>query len=131
MSIFITTLKSYRLKLTFPNHLFPDIEKPIILNMPANITQDTDSDSATAVVNWVAPNATDNSGSQTMTPSHSPGSSFSIGITPVEYSAIDPSGNIAFSIFAIDIKGTFTYIIIYSPLGYVHSFPVIFQFQFN
>ena len=78
--------------------------------MPANITQGTDGGSATAVVIWVEPNASDNSGSQTLTSSHSPGSSFSIGITPVEYTVIDPSGNIAVGIFAIDIKGTLTYI---------------------
>ena len=92
---------------------YTDNEDPIILNMPANITQDTDGGSATAVVNWVEPHATDNSGSQSLTSSHSPGSSFSIGVTPVEYSALDPSGNLAVSTFVIDIKGTFTSVNVY------------------
>ena len=105
---------------------FKDYEKPVILNMPANITQDTDISSATAVVSWVEPNASDNSGSQTLTSSHSTGSSFSIGVTSVEYTAIDPSGNIAVSVFLIDIKGTFTsvYVHLVHLAMFIHALSV-------
>ena len=70
--------------------------------MPAKITKETDTGLATAVVNWVEPNA---SGSQTLTSSHSPGSSFSIGLTSVEYTAVDADGNTATATFIVEIEG--------------------------
>ena len=82
-----------------------DFEKPVISNMPAKITKETDDGSATAVVSWVEPNASDNLGSPTLTSSHSPGSSFSIGITSVEYTAVDANGNTATAIFIVEIEG--------------------------
>ena len=82
--------------------LISDFEKPVILNMSANITQYS---FATAVVSWVEPYATDNSGSQTLTSSHSPGSSFVIGHTPVVYTSVDLNGNKATKTFYVDIKG--------------------------
>ena len=75
--------------------------------MPANITQNTDSSLATTVVSWVEPCATDNSGFLNLTSSHSPESSFSIGVTPVEYTAVDDSGNTMTQIFTIHVKGKF------------------------
>ena len=73
--------------------------------MSANITHNTYYGLATAVVSWVEPYAIDNSGFPTLTSSHSPGSSFSIGVTHVEYTAVDGSGNKVTSMFVIDIKG--------------------------
>ena len=78
--------------------------------MSTNITQNTYYGLATAVVSWVEPYAIDNSGPTTLTFSHSPGSTFSIGVTPVEYTAVDDSGNKVTSMFVIDIKGLYTHI---------------------
>ena len=79
--------------------------KPIISNLPTDITKDTDSGLPTAVVTWVEPTATDNSGSQTLTSTHTPGSSFRIGVTSVEYRAVDSAGNEAVDGFTVTIEG--------------------------
>ena len=84
---------------------FSDFEKPEIHNMPAEITKGTDRGLPTAIISWMEPNASDNSGSQTLTSSHSPGSSFSIGVTAVEYTAIDLNGNVGNSTFIVNIEG--------------------------
>ena len=86
---------------------FSDFEKPVILNMPSNIIKHTNYGLVTAFVSWVEPYATDNSGSETLTSSHSPGSSFYIGVTPVQYTAVDPGGNTMTQIFTIHVKGKF------------------------
>ena len=82
-----------------------DHEDPIINNTPANIIQNTDSGLPTAIVTWQEPTATDNSGSQTLTSSHQPGSAFNIGITIITHTSIDSSGNIVTDSFIIDIHG--------------------------
>ena len=46
-------------------------------------------------ITWNAPNATDNSGFVTLTSSHDPGTLFSVGTTEVNYTAVDPAGNMA------------------------------------
>ena len=84
---------------------FSDFEKPVITNMPAKITKEIYKGLATTVVNWDEPSASDNSGSPTLTSSHSPGSSFSIGVTSVEYTAVDANGNTATETFIVEIKG--------------------------
>ena len=76
-----------------------------MLNMPADIVQDNDNGLSTAVVNWVEPNATDHSGFQTLTSSHSPGSTFQIGFTSVEYKSVDDNGNTATRVFVIHVRG--------------------------
>ena len=91
--------------LTNLGFLFSDSEKPVINNLPTNITQYTDRGLATADVSWVEPYAADNSGFKTLTSSHSSGTSFSIGVTPVEYTVVDPSGNTMTKIFTIHVKG--------------------------
>ena len=73
--------------------------------LPADITQDADPGVATAIVNWVVPTVTDNSGSHTMTSSHSPGQPFPIGVTVVEYTAVDQVGNTESQTFNITING--------------------------
>ena len=62
---------------------------------------DTDFGMSTAVVTWTEPIAVDNSGSQTLTSSHSPGSSFKIGLTFVLYTSVDTSGNKATATFSV------------------------------
>ena len=73
--------------------------------MPSYITQNTDVGLSTAEITWSEPTASDNSGSVTLTSSHSPGSNFSIGVTVVTYTAIDDSSNTVNSTFSITIQG--------------------------
>ena len=90
---------------TFRAIFSSDHEDPIINNTPANIIRNTDSGLPTAIVTWQEPTATDNSGSQTLTSSHHPGSSFNIGITIITYTSIDSSGNTVTDSFITDIHG--------------------------
>ncbi|XP_072025661.1 uncharacterized protein [Amphiura filiformis] len=80
-----------------------DVDAPIISDTPNNIFQNTDPDSATAVVVWMSPSASDNSGSVSLTSSHSPGDTFPIGLTEVTYTAIDSSNNMAETSFNITV----------------------------
>ncbi len=74
--------------------------------MPSNINANTDSGLATAVVSWTAPTASDYSGgSVTLTSTHNPGGTFSIGTTTVTYTATDPSGNEATASFTVTVTG--------------------------
>ena len=84
-----------------------DAEKPVISDLPDDITRNADQGSATTAVNWVEPTATDNSGSQILTSNHSPGDSYPIGVTAVEYTSVDPSGNTEMQSFTITINGNF------------------------
>ena len=84
---------------------FTDIESPIITGMPASFTQNTDKGLPTATVFWIEPTASDNSGSQTLTSSQSPGSTFDIGVTSVIYKCVDPSGNVVIMSFTVTIEG--------------------------
>ena len=86
---------------------FTDIENPEILGVPANIIHSTDEEYATAIVNWVEPTANDNSESQILTSNHSPGDSYPIGVTVVEYTSVDLSGNTETRSFTITINGMF------------------------
>ncbi len=82
-----------------------DNENPSITSLPSNIVQNTDASSATAVVTWVEPTADDNSGSVTLTSSHSSGDAFPIGETIVTYTAIDDAGNQIEETFTVTIEG--------------------------
>ena len=72
--------------------------------MPWNITKLSGHPSV--AVNWTEPLATDNSGIQTLTSSHTPGSMFPIGSTPVVYTSTDPSGNVEIQTFFVIVKGS-------------------------
>ena len=78
---------------------------PVITGIPDDTLQNTNQGSATAIVNWVEPTATDNSGSQTLTSNHSPGDSYPMGVTVVEYISVDLSGNTDTQSFTITING--------------------------
>ena len=74
--------------------------------MPANINQNTDTNSATAAVSWTLPTSTDNSGEgATFTSSHNPGDLFNIGSTTVTYTATDPYSNQAIATFDVTVTG--------------------------
>ena len=94
-------------KITFV--VFTDNEVSMFSNTPGDITVNNDAGQSFAVVTWTAPTVTDNSGSYTVTSSHSSGSSFTIGITRVTYSVVDASGNTASYSFNITVIGKFIY----------------------
>ena len=73
--------------------------------MPGSITQNTTKGLASANVTWTEPTATDNSGLQTLTSTHSPDSTFSIGVETVQYKAVDPYGNNVVDTFTVTING--------------------------
>ena len=82
-----------------------DTSKPIIFNIPRNIIQNTDRGLPTAIVNWTEPTAIDNSGIQTLTSTHTPGSSFDIGVTIVMYMSVDIWGHETTVSFSVTVKG--------------------------
>ena len=73
--------------------------------MPHSITQNTANGLPSANVTWTEPTATDNSGLQTLTSTHSPGSTFSIGVETIQYDAVDPYGNNVVETFTVTING--------------------------
>ena len=83
------------------------MEKPIILNIPSNITQSTDKGLPTALVYWIEPVAVDNSGIQTLTSTHTPGSSFNIGVTIVTYTSVDAAGHNTSQLFSVSGEGNY------------------------
>ena len=83
------------------------MENPVIHDCPENIMNLTGPDNDRGIGVWSPPTASDNSGNVTLTPTHYPGDLFSIGVTKVTYSAVDPSGNEApVCCFNITIEGT-------------------------
>ena len=84
---------------------FADDEMPVISSTPADISQSTDATLATAVVTWSAPTANDNSGVVTLTSTHNPGDTFSLGATTVTYTAVDAAANMATDSFTVTITG--------------------------
>jgi hypothetical protein len=75
---------------------------PIFSNCPANISIETSSDSA--VVNWVAPTATDNCGTPSVSSNFASGQKFAIGSYTVTYAAIDAKNNRTVCSFAVIVK---------------------------
>ncbi|XP_072041427.1 hyalin-like [Amphiura filiformis] len=78
-----------------------DVENPILSGMPDNLTKL--SGHPNEPIAWIEPNATDNSGIVSLTSSHGTGDMFSLGVTLVTYTAVDPSGNMDTGTFAIEI----------------------------
>ena len=80
----------------------------MISSMAANITEIIDNIDFDApsdvIINWEEPVATDNSGLQTLTSSHTPGSLLPVGLTEVTYTSTDPSGNVETQTFYVTIK---------------------------
>eukprot|EP00057_Strongylocentrotus_purpuratus_P026271 XP_011680745.1 PREDICTED: hyalin-like [Strongylocentrotus purpuratus] len=83
-----------------------DNENPVIFGCPSDQNVNTDSGSATAVVTWRQPRATDNSGSQTLTSTGNPGDYFPIGNKTVTYNATDDAGNTETCTFFVVVSDT-------------------------
>ena len=84
-----------------------DTEKPVISDMPENITVNTDEGMDYATVLWTEPTAIDNVGVVSFTSNYSSGSQFNVGETIVTYTAADAVQNSyseSFSIFVRDIE---------------------------
>ena len=88
-----------------------DNENPTITDIPSDITQNTDIGQPTATVVWIEPMGNDNSGSLTLTSSHSSDSSFPIGDTAVTYTAVDAAGNTGTAAFTVTIGGSATFLV--------------------
>ncbi len=83
-----------------------DDEAPLITNCPADITMDNDQDNCSAIVPWTEPTATDNCQLLAFTPSQGPNTSFDVGVTPVEYVAVDNVGNVSKCNFNVTVVDT-------------------------
>ena len=70
-----------------------DSEAPAFSNCPTNITISNDPGSCGAIVNWIAPDLTDNCSAPTISASHFPGDFFPVGTTTVSYTGIDEAAN--------------------------------------
>ncbi|MBA4053163.1 MAG: hypothetical protein C0490_00470, partial [Marivirga sp.] len=79
-----------------------DITPPVITGCPANITASANS-VCKAIVSWTPPSATDNC-TVTMISNHSPDEQFSLGVTPVTYTATDSKGNVSTCTFNVIVE---------------------------
>jgi len=75
----------------------PDAIAPVMANCPVNII------SPTTVVSWTEPTFTDNCGAISISSTHSPGSTFSTGLTTVTFTATDGSGNTTNCSFTVTV----------------------------
>ena len=91
----------------FHQRIFPDNEDPLISGIPADKTQPMDDGFSTAVVTWTPPTASDNSGVVTLTSSHNPGDTFTLGVTTVTYTAVDSDSNQMTESFTVTIEGKY------------------------
>ncbi|XP_038052340.1 uncharacterized protein LOC119725047 [Patiria miniata] len=89
---------------TFRVIVTADEEDPVIDSCPSDIIQFVSDGQTQLQVSWTTPNASDNSGNLTLSSSIDPGSRFSIGDTPVTYTAVDPFGNTAVCTFTVSVR---------------------------
>ena len=82
----------------------PDINDPLISEMPAGMTLYSPFDACEIVANWTTPKATDNCSLKSLTSSNNPGDFFQVGITTVTYTAVDASDNSVSASFDITVK---------------------------
>jgi hypothetical protein len=80
--------------------------KAPVISCPANITQSTDNNLCTAIVNFTVPTATDNCGSASVVCNPPSGSAFAKGVTTVTCTATDPASNTASCTFTVTVNDT-------------------------
>ncbi len=81
-----------------------DTTPPIITGCPDTINTVLPLGMTSTPVTWIEPTATDNSGlTPTVTQSHQPGDSFTMGSSQVTYTFTDTAGNEAVCTFSITI----------------------------
>ena len=81
----------------------PDTEAPVISNIPAPITMTAEPGLCGATVTWAIPQATDNCEVTSFSADQVPNDFYSVGITTVNYTAMDAEGNMAAASFTITI----------------------------
>ena len=81
-----------------------DTVSPVITGCPSPITQNNDTDSCGAVVNWTAPTYYDNSDYYTVSASHASGDYFPVGTTTVTITVADSSGNSSVCAFDVTVE---------------------------
>ncbi|XP_070562472.1 uncharacterized protein [Ptychodera flava] len=86
------------------NYCQLDVQGPEIHNCPDNTTMPSGRKSS-VVVDWQAPNVTDNAGPPTVTSNYMAGSEFNIGITTVMINVSDGVNN-AFCSFTVNVEDT-------------------------
>ena len=88
----------------FPNDPNRTESTPPVIEQLDDIIQIPSTSLVSSIkVSWVAPTITDNSGQFTVSATHQPGDSFSVGITQVTYTAIDNSGNSSSMSFNVQV----------------------------
>lgn len=94
---------------------------PVITGCPANITINTNGN-CQAIVNWIAPTATDNCPVLSFTSnSFAPGDTFPLGITNVIYIAVDGVGNADTCTFSITVIDSIPPVITNCPANIVYQ----------
>uniref|UniRef100_UPI002585C7C5 HYR domain-containing protein n=1 Tax=Algoriphagus sp. TaxID=1872435 RepID=UPI002585C7C5 len=81
-----------------------DNEDPIISDCPEDFAVNTDPGICGAVVTWIEPTSTDNSGSVTLVSNFEPGSIFPVGTSQVVYIATDDAGNQSTCTFNVTVN---------------------------
>ena len=74
---------------------------PVLSSCPTNISVIAQNNGCEAIVNWIAPTATDNCGIASVLSSHASGSTFGAGNTTVTYTATDNCGNTSTCTFSV------------------------------
>jgi hypothetical protein len=84
-----------------------DTEPPHFVGMPSNMIVSTEPGLTTAVVTFTVPTVDDNVPGATFTQTAGPasGSTFPLGPTTIEYSAVDAAGNQFVGSFTVDVPG--------------------------
>ncbi|MEC9475667.1 MAG: HYR domain-containing protein [Planctomycetota bacterium] len=85
------------------NVIVVDEHFPVIEGVPADIEINTESGICTTVVDWIQETSSDNCWIQEHTSSKMPGDVFDLGLTTVEISATDPSGNESTASFTVTV----------------------------
>ncbi|HIB92505.1 TPA: HYR domain-containing protein, partial [Candidatus Poribacteria bacterium] len=80
-----------------------DQQEPTLMGMPAAITLTAEPGICTAAATWVEPTASDNCSVSTFGSDFLSGHQFSIGSTPVTYTAIDSGGNVSEASFVVTV----------------------------
>jgi hypothetical protein len=78
---------------------------PPVLTVPGNVVAEAEG-AAGAIVTFLLPTATDDSGVQSVSCERSSGDTFAIGVTTVQCSASDTAGNIANQAFTVTVQDT-------------------------
>jgi gliding motility-associated-like protein len=85
-----------------------DDQDPVIVNLPANIVVSNDPGVCEAVVNWIEPTVSDNCIGATISQISgiANGGTFPVGVSTVEYEALDGSGNSVIGSFTVTVDDT-------------------------